>query len=74
MNGFEGIKGLGTSNLPLSRRNPKIDISEFTQQDGRKKRTANPLCVMNVTRPSLACFVANFTNIHVFWSFAKRSV
>ena len=26
MSGFEGIKGMGTSNLPLSRRNPKIDI------------------------------------------------
>ena len=26
MSGFEGIKGMGPSNLPLSRRNPKIDI------------------------------------------------
>ena len=27
-----------------------LDISEFTQRDGRKKRTANRLCVTNVTR------------------------
>ena len=26
------------------------DTSEFTQQDGRKKRTAKLLCVTNVTR------------------------
>ena len=25
----------------------------------------NPLCVTNVTRPLLACFVVNFTNINV---------
>ena len=48
--------------------------SEFTQQDGRKKRTANPLCVTNVTRLSLACFDMNFANINVFWSFTKKSV
>ena len=51
-----------------------IVSSEFTQQNGRKKRTANPLSVTNVTRPLLACFVVNFTNINVFWSFTKRSV
>ena len=28
----------------------KLTNSEFTQQDGRKKRTANRLCVTNVTR------------------------
>ena len=27
-----------------------LDISEFTQRDSRKKRTANRLCVTNVTR------------------------
>ena len=52
----------------------KMNISEFTQQDGKKTRTAYPLCVTNVTRPLLACFVVNFTNINVFWSFTKRSV
>ena len=26
MSGFEGIEGVETSNLPFSRRNPKIDI------------------------------------------------
>ena len=26
-----------------------IDISEFTQQDGKKKRTAKRLCLTNVT-------------------------
>ena len=27
-----------------------VPVSEFTQQDGRKKRTAKRLCVTNVTR------------------------
>ena len=36
-------------------------ISEFTQQDSRKKRTAKRLCVTSVTRLSLACFVVIFT-------------
>ena len=48
-----------------------LDITEFTQQDGRKKRTANPLCVTNVTRPLLVCFLVNFININVFWSVTK---
>ena len=30
-------------------------ISEFTQQDGRKKRTAKLLCVTNVTGLLLVC-------------------
>ena len=34
---------------------------EFTQQDGRKKRTAKPLCVTNVTGLLRACFVVIFT-------------
>ena len=49
-------------------------ISELTQQDGRKKRTANRLCVTNVTRLYLGCFVVILTNINVFGSFTKRSV
>ena len=28
----------------------EVPISEFTQQDGRKKRKAKRLCVTNVTR------------------------
>ena len=51
-----------------------INNSEFTQQDGRKKRTAKRLCVTNLTRPLLPCFVVIFTNIDVFWSFTKKSV
>ena len=35
--------------------------SEFTQQDGRKKRTAKRLHVTNLTRLLLACFVVIFT-------------
>ena len=50
------------------------DNSEFTQQDGRKKRMAKRLCVTNVTGLLLACFVVIFTNIDVFWSFTKKSV
>ena len=38
-----------------------LHISEFTQQDGKKKRTALHLCVTNVTGLLLACFVAIFT-------------
>ena len=36
-------------------------ISEFTQQDGRKKRTAKRFCVTNVTGLLLMCFVVIFT-------------
>ena len=35
--------------------------SEFTQQDGRKNRTAKCLCVTNVTGLLLMCFVVIFT-------------
>ena len=49
-------------------------ISEFTQQDGRKKRTAKRLSVTNVTGILLACFVGNSLNIVVFSSSTKRSV
>ena len=35
-------------------------ISEFTQQDGRKKRTAKCLCVTNVTGLLLMCFLVIF--------------
>ena len=44
----------------------KREISEFTQQDGRKKRTGNRLCVTNLTRLLLAFFVVIFTDINVF--------
>ena len=37
------------------------DNSEFTQQDGRKKKTAERSCVTNVTRLFLTCFVVIFT-------------
>ena len=36
-------------------------ISEFTQQDGRKKRTAKRVCVINVSGLLLASFVVIFT-------------
>ena len=36
-------------------------LSEFMQQDGRKKRTAKCLCVINVTRLLIGCFVMIFT-------------
>ena len=35
--------------------------SEFTQQDGRKKRTAKRLCVTNVTGLLLAVYVVILT-------------
>ena len=38
-----------------------LHISEFTQQDGRKKRTAKQLCVTNVTRLLPVGFVVIFT-------------
>ena len=50
--------------------------SEFTQLDGRKKRTAKRVSVTNVTGLLLACFVGNSLNIDVFFfcSSTKRSV
>ena len=39
----------------------RVCVSEFMQQDGRKKRTAKHLCVTNVTGLLLACFVEIFT-------------
>ena len=38
-----------------------LHISEFTQQDGRKKRMAKQLCVTNVTRLLPVGFVVIFT-------------
>ena len=49
-------------------------ISEFTQQNGRKKRTAKRLSVTNMTGLLLSCFVGNSLNIDVFCSSTKRSV
>ena len=37
-----------------------VVISDFTKQDGRKKRKAKCLCVTNVTGLLLASFVVNF--------------
>ena len=42
-------------------------ISELTQQDGRKKKTAERLCVTNVTRLFPTCFVVIFTCFLVFY-------
>ena len=51
--------------LPFSLPSPsplfKLPNSEFTQQDGTKKRTAKRLCVTNVTLLLLASFVVIFT-------------
>ena len=60
-------------------RNPPVQhrilvISEFTQQDGGKKRTAKCLSATNVTGLLLASFVGNSLNIDVFCSSTKRSV
>ena len=46
-------------------------ISEFTQQDGRKKRTAKRFRVTNVTGVLLMFFVVIFTSVF-FLSFTKR--
>ena len=48
-------------------------VSKFTQQDGRKKRTAKRLSVTNVTRLLLTCFVENSLNVDVFCSSKKTS-
>ena len=42
---------------------PRINgpIIELTKQDGRKKRTAKRLCVINVTALLLACYVVIFS-------------
>ena len=43
------------------------------QQEGRKKRTAEHLCVTNMTGLLLACSVVILLNINVFWSLTKIS-
>ena len=40
-----------------------FDNSEFTQQDDRKKGTAERLCVTDVTGLLRMCFVVTFTNL-----------
>ena len=45
--------------------------SEFTQQDGRKKRTTKRLSVTNVTGLLFSRFVLILNYINVFWSFTK---
>ena len=47
--------------FPLAQLLMADNNSEFTQEDGKKKRTAKGLCVTNVTGLSLACFVVIFT-------------
>ena len=37
------------------------NLSEFTQRDGRKKRTAKRSCVKNMTELLHACFVVILT-------------
>ena len=46
--------------------------SEFTQQDGRKKRTAKRFFVTNVTRLSLACFRCDLHLSLIFLVFYKK--
>ena len=45
--------------------------TEFTQQDGRKKRTTKRLSVTNVSGLLLSRFVVIFNYINVFWSLKK---
>ena len=49
-------------------------ISEFTEQDDRKKRMTKRLSVTNVTGLLLVCFVGNSLNMDIFCSSTKRSV
>ena len=51
-----------------------VAISQFTQQDGKKKRMAKCLSVTNVTGilPVLACFVRNSLNFDVYLLFYKK--
>ena len=49
-----------------------LAISQFTQQDGRKRRTAKRLCVTNVTGLLLACSVVIFTKYQCFLVFYKK--
>ena len=39
----------------------QYETSEFTKQNGRKKRTAKHLCVTKVTGLLLMCFVVIFS-------------
>ena len=50
------LKLAKSANLPAM----LMDISEFTQQDGRKKRIAKCMCVTNVTSYCL-CVLLWFT-------------
>ena len=44
----------------------QYDTSEFTKQNGRKKRTAKRLCVTKVTGLLLMCFAVIFTQKDLF--------
>ena len=61
-------------NCSLGQTSPQSSfiISEFTQQDRRKKRTTKRLSVTNVTGLLIACFVGNSLNIDVFLLFYKK--
>ena len=58
-----------TNHVTLS---PDCDNSEFTQQDGRKRRTAKCVCVTNVTGLLLVCVVVIFTKYQCFSVFYKK--
>ena len=51
---------------------PDCDNSEFTQHDGRKRRTAKCVCVTNVTGLLLVCVVVIFTKFQCFLVFFKK--
>ena len=58
-----------TNHVTLS---PDCDNSEFTQRDGRKRRTAKCVCVANVTGLLLVCVVVIFTKYQCFSVFYKK--
>ena len=51
---------------------PDCDNSEFTQHDGRKRRTAKCVCVTNVTGLLLVCVVVIFTKFQCFGVFFNK--
>ena len=59
------VKGWGMQRIVQGRdlelRNKVVQNSEFTQRDGREKRTAKLSCVTNMTGLLLACFAVIIT-------------
>ena len=59
------MKGWGMQRIVQGRdlelRNKVVQNSEFTQRDGREKRTAKLSCVTNMTGLLLACFAVIIT-------------